>query len=34
MTKFNPPKDVTGEEFTIFMSVLFSNTNLGDNTKA
>ena len=34
MTKFKPPKDETGNEFSTFMLVLFSNTNLGDSTKA
>ena len=34
MTKFKPPKDETGKEFSTFMLVLFSNTNLGDSTKA
>lgn len=34
MAKFIPPKGVIGEEFTIFMLVLFCNTNSGDNTLA
>lgn len=33
MTKFNSPKKVTDEEFITFILVLFSNTNLGDNTE-
>lgn len=33
MTKFNSPKRVTDEEFITFILVLFSNTNLGDNTE-
>ena len=33
-TKFNPPKDDNGVEFSIFILVFVSNTNLGENTKA
>jgi len=34
MTKFSPPNAETGEEFSIFMLVLLSNTNLGEYAKA
>src|SRR5688572_5740394 len=34
MTKFNPPKGLTLEDFSIFIPVFDSITNLGENTLA